>query len=1199
MLSTIKGGHLAVFAVLAATALLCVLATSSGAAAGDVTLVSRDDSGAQGNGASNRPDISSDGRFVAFASSATNLVANDTNDVSDVFVRDLRPAPGQETTIERVSVGSAGGQEGNGVSLGPTISADGRYVAFVSGASNLVANDTNGKWDVFVHDRQTGANTRVNVSDSGSEANETSPSFPAPTISDSGRYVAFLSSASNLVANDTISQDVFVHDRDKDGNGVMDEAGQIKTERVSQSSVGWSGNGSAWGYSMSTDGRYVAFYDGSSDLVAGDTDRADIFVRDRIRGTLQRIRVDCSFSLCNTHLSNISSISDDGRFVAFQADATGILTGNSDGVDSLDDVFVYDRQTGTARRMSVNSCGTGANGGLPTNVAISSDGGYLTFQSKATNLVADDTNGVSDIFVRDLQGGTIERVSVGPAGVEADNGSSGPSISSEGRYVAFTSGATNLVAGDANGASDVFVHERGGAPQQQSECVAPTTTASAITSGGATYESDTWTNETVEVTLSAQENEGGSRTRDIRYSATGAQTIASNTVAGDSASVPIDAEGITTISFFATDNEGNVEYPKKTFTVKISRDAPTVDSVYPADAATDIPPKNHVESTFSEAMDPDTINASTFILTKQGSYAPVAATVGYDAATRKATLDPNSELAPNTTYTATIRGGASGATDLAGDALEQDYSWIFTTGADTTPPETFIDTGPSGTVRSTTDSFSFSSNEREAAFKCKLDGVVLDGGCTSPKTVPEARIPEAGILAEGTHTFEVWATDKAGNTDLTPASRRWTVDTTAPRINTVSPADQSRNVSSDTNVGANFAEEMNSSSVNASTFILTKQGSYAPVAATVGYDSTTRKATLDPSSDLAPSATFTATIVSGSNGVKDLAGNSLGQNRSWTFTTAPPSVVSYKPTEATSAPRNIRPTATFSTNMDPSTVTATNIKFEVYDTQKRAWVSVSHSVSYDATSKTATVSPDSPLAASRQYRVTVTTNVKSSTGVALDQDASTSGNQPRSWTFTTGTLFAYSAVGDFSATQNPSGAWSYGYRASAGSGLVLYASHARPWGPSFDQWSLYDSPYATPHVTYNRSGQTAEYSTITHPPDVLNLHPGNSGQKSVVRWTAPSSATIKIEGRFEGIDRYGTTTDVAVVKNMATSSVPPLFSGTIDGYYGEDKAPLSAATPFSFTTSVRAGDTIEFVVGYGSNANHGFDSTGLSATITY
>ena len=285
--------YFGVFAGLVALAVLCVLAVSGEAAAGDMTLVSRDNSGAQGDAASIRPDISSDGRFVAFDSSATNLVANDTNGVSDVFVRDL-----QGGTIERVSVGPEGVQAENGVSLGATISADGRYVAFVSGATNLVANDTNGKWDVFVHDRQTGENTRVNVSDSGAQANEGGPSFPAPSISDDGRYVAFPSSASNLVPNDTISLDVFVHDRDKDGDGIMDEAGEIRTENLSR------GNGSGYGYSMSTDGRYVAFYSGSSTLVTGDTDRTDVFVRDRQRGTLQRIRLDCSFSLCATHLSN-------------------------------------------------------------------------------------------------------------------------------------------------------------------------------------------------------------------------------------------------------------------------------------------------------------------------------------------------------------------------------------------------------------------------------------------------------------------------------------------------------------------------------------------------------------------------------------------------------------------------------------------------------------------------------------------------------------------------------------------------------------------------------------------------------------------------------------------------------------------------------------------------------------------------------
>jgi hypothetical protein len=149
---------------------------------------------------------------------------------------------------------------------------------------------------------------------------------------------------------------------------------------------------------------------------------------------------------------------------------------------------------------------------------------------------------------------------------------------------------------------------------------------------------------------------------------------------------------------------------------------------------------------------------------------------------------------------------------------------------------------------------------------------------------------------------------------------------------------------------------------------------------------------------------YTVKIKGGTNGVKDLVGNVLEQDYSWSFTTegVPPTVVGYTPTQTTAVPRSIRPTATFSTNMDPSTITATNIKFEVYDTKRSRWVSVTHTVSYAATSKTATVIPGSTLAASKKYRVTVTTNVKSGVGVALDQDANTSGNQLKSWTFTTG-----------------------------------------------------------------------------------------------------------------------------------------------------------------------------------------------------
>ena len=181
-----------------------------------------------------------------------------------------------------------------------------------------------------------------------------------------------------------------------------------------------------------------------------------------------------------------------------------------------------------------------------------------------------------------------------------------------------------------------------------------------------------------------------------------------------------------------------------------------------------------------------------------------------------------------------------------------------------------------------------------------------------------------------------------------------------------------------------------------------------------------------------------------------------------------------------------------------------------------------------------------------------------------------------------------SAVGDFSTTQNPSGPWSYGYRALCESGFTLYTGHTTPWGAGIDRWS---SQGATePMVVYNGSGQTASYLTIKHPPDVLNVHPGPRGEKSLVRWTAPSSGTVKIEGRFEGIDTDtsvgGTTTDVAVVKNTTTT----IFGADVNGF--------GTTAPFSITTSVVAGDTIDFVVGYGSNFTYANDSTGLSATIT-
>jgi Ca2+-binding RTX toxin-like protein len=176
-----------------------------------------------------------------------------------------------------------------------------------------------------------------------------------------------------------------------------------------------------------------------------------------------------------------------------------------------------------------------------------------------------------------------------------------------------------------------------------------------------------------------------------------------------------------------------------------------------------------------------------------------------------------------------------------------------------------------------------------------------------------------------------------------------------------------------------------------------------------------------------------------------------------------------------------------------------------------------------------------------------------------------------------------SVVADFSSFENPRGVWTYGHKVSDGSTLYPYTKMDGPYVLGLLRWSSGSSP--EPMVAYNNTGQDLSYLTINHPPDVLNLHPGLAGQKSVVRWTAPFSGTVTIEGSFQGIDTHGTTTDVAVVHN----SVTPLFRGNVNGY--------GARAPFVITKAVAAGDTIDFSVGYGSNRNYNNDSTGLSATI--
>ena len=419
--------------------------------------VSVDSSGAQGNSSSNMPSISADGRWVAFTSSASNLVAGDTNTFKDTFVHDRVTG-----TTERVSVDSFGVQ-GNDQSLDPKVSADGRWVAFTSAASNLVAGDTNGWWDVFLRDRQAGTTERVSVTTTGAQGDNHSYQS---SVSSDGRFVAFQSRASNLVAGDTnASDDIFVRDLTLG-----------TTERVSVDSGGVQGNNGSINCSISSDGRFVAFNSLAYNLAVGDTNAlTDVFVHDRVSGTTERVSVATSGAQGNDASFN-PSLSADGRFVAFESVASNLVAGDSNG--KLD-VFVHDRLSGTTERVSVAT--TGAQGNQDCRYpSISADGVVVSFGSYASNLVSGDTNARWDVFVHDRHSGITERVSVDSSGAQANDSCNYPvPTSAGGRFVAFPSLATNLVAGDTNGGcpscgEDIFVRDRVGPPM--SYCTAGTTT---------------------------------------------------------------------------------------------------------------------------------------------------------------------------------------------------------------------------------------------------------------------------------------------------------------------------------------------------------------------------------------------------------------------------------------------------------------------------------------------------------------------------------------------------------------------------------------------------------------------------------------------------------------------------------------------------------------------------------------------------
>ncbi|MBF0159184.1 MAG: PD40 domain-containing protein [Magnetococcales bacterium] len=385
--------------------------------------------------------LSADGRFTAFMSYASNLVAGDNNGEADVFVYDRF-----SNNTSRISVSSGADEtdrkQGNDWSFNPSISANGNWVAFVSEADNLVSGDNNNAADVFVYDRSGQQTSRISIASDGVQGNGWSSN---PSLSADGSLVAFWSEADNLVSGDNNDMgDIFLFDRTTN-----------QTSRASVSGSAAQSNGWSYDPAISADGRFVTFWSYASNLVSGDNNsKGDVFVYDRTNQQTSRISVASDGTQGNGDSSS-PSISADGRFVAFVSWSDNLVSGDS---NAKGDVFVYDRQLRKTSRISISNTGVQGND-WSWYPSISANGRFVTFMSQASNLVSGDNNGSGDVFVYDRTLKQTNRISLANNGIQGDGQSWYPAISANGRFVSFQSDAANLVSGDGNGTGDVFIVE--------------------------------------------------------------------------------------------------------------------------------------------------------------------------------------------------------------------------------------------------------------------------------------------------------------------------------------------------------------------------------------------------------------------------------------------------------------------------------------------------------------------------------------------------------------------------------------------------------------------------------------------------------------------------------------------------------------------------------------------------------------------
>ena len=393
-------------------------------------LITVDASGLGGaNGPSTDPDISGNGRYVVFTSTATNLVAEDTSSNPDVYLRD------QQTGVTRLVSVATTGNAGNGASVEPSVSDDGRFVAFASTSSDIVSGDNNGDSDVFVRDMFLNTTTLVSANVLGTgPANGNSVQ---PAVSGDGKFVAFASDAINVTANDlTPIRDVFLRNLETS-----------TTSLISLSGIGIGGNAASQFPSLNADGQFVAFVSEASDVVGAGAGGPgpDVYRRNTFAATTALVSTAGGVTGGFVDLAaGAPAIDDIGNFIAFVSSAADLVAGDTNGVN---DVFRKNMSGGTVAIASENTAGPIGNG-ASTSPSISADGRYVAFASVASNMALPDVNSISDIFIHDYTADSTILATTDGNGAVVSPASTTPSITADGKLVAFArSGGTQLDVG--------------------------------------------------------------------------------------------------------------------------------------------------------------------------------------------------------------------------------------------------------------------------------------------------------------------------------------------------------------------------------------------------------------------------------------------------------------------------------------------------------------------------------------------------------------------------------------------------------------------------------------------------------------------------------------------------------------------------------------------------------------------------------